>query len=277
MRWMLACAGVLVLAAPSLAQVEAAPLAGPKIAKPAAAPRSIVSVDLDGTVRRPPGSPEEAAARLLTLDVDTRARVDAVFAERGRELESFIENNLDLILRLMTAENAPGREKLALLGEALNKTEPLRRGGPLDRRVRALLPADQARVFDRLLKEYWDAIATEDKRLAKPKGRLGAAIDEKFKSLGREAEAAYKRCERSGAILYHYLFDSIGVMPEQEKPLRALCAGYAMNGLDNKDKKAQAVMLAGLMQVLTPEQGAALARKFKGEGGYKKRPGKPAR
>jgi len=149
--------------------------------------------------------------------------------------------------------------------EAFGRTEALRENGPLDKQVRELLPADKAKQFDRLLRAYWNAIAAEDASTPKPKGRAGAVIDEKFKSLGREIEAAYKRCEKSGAILYHYLFDSMTLTDEQSKQLRSLCSQYSMNGIDNNDKKSQGAMLVAVMQILTPEQGAQLAKKFKGE------------
>lgn len=247
--------------------INPAPLSGPKVAEKTTRP-TIAARDLDGRVRRPEGSPEEAAAKLLTLDNDARAKVDAVFAKRARILETFIEENLDLMTRLITAESATGKEKFALFAETLDKSKPLREDGPLDQQVRSALPEPERKHFDRLLKEYWDAIAAEDKAtpkdMGKPKGRVGAVIDEKFKSLGRELEAAYKRCERTGGLLYHFLFDSIDVTPEQEKQLRKLCSSYAMGGVDNKDKKAQGVMLANLMQILTQEQGQQLAAKFKG-------------
>jgi|GEM_PF-5560246 len=240
-----------------------APLGGPKVIAKSAKP-TIAARDLDGRVRRPEGSPEEAAAALLDLDKEPRAKLDALFARRAHTLDRFIENNLDLITRLTTAENAPGREKFSLVLETLNKSQELRADGPLDAQVRALLPDVQRKRFDKLLKEYWAAIAAEDQAQPTPKGRVGAVVDEKFKSLGRELEAAYKRCEKGGGLLYHYLFDSIAVTPEQEKHLRKLCSNYAMGGLDNKDKKTQALALANLMQLLTPEQGQQLAAKFKG-------------
>ncbi len=271
MRWIAAgwLAGCAWVGAAAVAQE--APLSGPRVGPAKVERPTLVVQDIDGRVRRPEMSAEEAAARLLELDPATRARVEALFAERARAFESFIENNLDLILRLVTAESAPGREKFALVVEAVNKTESLRKNGPLDAQVRGLLTDRQRREFDGLLKAYWDAIAAEDRRQAKPKGRVGAIIDERFKSLGREVESAYKRCERTGGVLYHYLFDSIEVTAEQEKQLRALCANYAMNGVDNNDKKAQGVMFASLVQVLTPEQGAELAKKFKGGAGYQKK------
>jgi hypothetical protein len=256
-------------------QPDGAPLSGPKVAGKAARP-TIAERDLDGRVRRPEGSPEEAAARLLDLTPEHRAKLDAVFARRAHILERFIEDNLDLINRLTTAENAPGKEKFALALETLDKSKDLRENGPLDEQVRSVLPDQERRRFNRLLKEYWEGIAAEDKQQGKPKGRIGAVIDEKFKSLGRELEAAYKRCEKGGGLLYHYLFDSIEVTPEQEKPLRKLCSNYTMGGLDNKDKKSQGLMFVSLMQVLTPEQGRQLAAKFKGgEPKYQKRSSKP--
>jgi hypothetical protein len=246
-----------------------APLAGPRIAERAARP-TIVQRGVNGELKQPEGSLEEAAVAQLKLEGDPKAKVEAVFATRALALESFIEDNFDLMVRLVGSGSAPGKEKLALAWEALQKFKPVTEPGPLDAQVRSALPENKAREFDRLMKEFYNAAVADDKATPKPKGRIGIILEERFKSLGRELEAAYKRCERSGAVLYHYLFDSIGVTPEQEKHLRSLCATYAMGGLDDKDKKAQGVMFANVVQVLTPEQAAALGRKFKGGMKYEK-------
>ena len=131
--------------------------------------------------------------------------------------------------------------------------------------MREALPKERTPDFNRILKEYWDAISDEDAHTPKPKGRLGAIMDEKFKSLGREVEGAYKRCERSGGLLFYYLFDGLNLTPEQARQLRPMCADYSMKGLDNTDKTQQGLLVLSAMQVLDTDQQRALSRKFKGQ------------
>lgn len=260
--------GTLLAAASStlLGQPVAAPaMAGPRIAT-AETTRTLVVHDLDGNVRRPELSAEQTAASLLDLTPHQRAAVDEVFDRRALALERFIENNLDLVMRLGGFDKAEPKERWWLADQTFRRTAFLRVDGPLQSQVRAALPPAQAAVYDRLLKDYWKAIGTEGTRGPNPKGYLGAVLEEKFKSLGREAEAAYHRCEKSGGLLYHYLFDTMTMGEDQEKQLRRLCATYAAGGLDNRDKKEEGMLIVSVMQVLTPEQRVVLGKRLNPQG-----------
>ena len=265
---------ILLVLAASLAQsqpepkpvAERSPLAGHAVDQKPEARATIVTRDFEGRVRRPDSTPVEAAVVELTLDAEARAKVDTVLAARARVLDEFVGKNLDLLTRFGAAENSTDAgDKLLLAVEAYQKLEPLRAQGPLDQQVRGALPPDQAKEYDRLLREYWTALAEEDSHATKPKGRIGVVLEEKMKDLGREIEAAFHRSERSGGVLYYYLFGSMTLTPDQSKRLHELCANYSMKGIDNQDKTAQGVFFLAATQVLEPEQRKAFVKKLKGK------------
>jgi hypothetical protein len=240
-------------------------LAGPRVAQSAKI-ATIVQRDLEGKVKRPEVPPEQAAAGALELDGVARANVDEVFAKRALVLDQFVGHNLGLLTRAVGVESAPGREKLLLALEVFQKLEPLRTKGPLDAQVRATLPEAARGAFDRLLSEYWDAIAAEGRRAQpKPKPRFAAVAEEKLASLGREIEAAYKRSEKSGGVLYAYLFGEMTLTREQEGKLRELCSVYAAKGIDNLEKKEQLAFFAAATAIWDKEQRPAFVKKLQGK------------
>src|SRR5262249_37343741 len=154
-------------------------------------------------------------------------------------------------IRFGNAEHSTdGKEKFLLAVEAFNKLEPLRQRGPLDQQLRGAMSADHAAQFDRLCRQYWNALAEDDQKLEKPKGRIGVVTEAKIKDLGREVEAAFHRAEKSGGVLYGYLFRSMKLTEDQSKKLHQLCADYSAGGLDNKDKTAQGAFFINVSQIL---------------------------
>jgi hypothetical protein len=257
---------ILAQSQPETKPAPPAPLAGHKVEQPQAPRPTIVERDFGGNIRRPEPTAVEAALAKLTLDDASRAKVDHILADRARILEAFVEKNLDLLTRFGAAENSSdGRDKFFLAVEAFQKLEPLRANGPLDQQVRDALPPDQAKEYNRLLREYWNALAEEDSHTPKPKGRVGIIIDEKLKDLGREIEAAFHRAERSGAVLYGYLFTGMTLSPEQSKRLHELCASYSAMGVDTADKKLQGTFFLAVTQVLEPDQRKAFVKRIKGK------------
>jgi hypothetical protein len=243
---------------------DEAPLAGHPV-QPQPARITILERDFQGKVRRADPTPTHAAVAALKLDTDTREKVDKILADRSRILEHFVEENLDLLTKLGGFEQAPPRDKFLLAAELFQKLEPLRTSGPFDKQVRDCLTPDQARAFDNLLKEYWDAIVEEAKHAPKPKGRLGIIIEERLKDLGREVEAAYHRCEKSGAVLYGYLFKSMTLTNDQSKRLHELCANYSATGLDNKDKATQTTFFLSVTAILDADQRKLFVQRLQGK------------
>ena len=285
MRTALFVCSVLGLAGPSLAQEsatptelqvqpksarqtseqETAPLAGRTVATEALHP-TLVERDFEGKLRRPEPTAIEAAVGKLGLTGEQRERVDNVLTQRARAMESFVAENLDLIMRLGTLEHSTDtRDKVLTAVEAFQKLAPLRKEGPLDAQVRSALSAEKAAEFDRLLREYWNALAEEDRHESKPKGRVGIIADAKLKDLGKELEAAFHRSERSGGVLYGYLFKGMSLSDEQGKRLRELCAVYSASGLDDKDKGTQGTFFLAVMQQLEPEQQKVFVKRLRGK------------
>jgi hypothetical protein len=248
---------------------EADPLAGPLAGHPvevAPAKVTLVERDFQGNLRHPEPTALEAAVAKLKLEGDERERVDKVLLDRSRALETFVEGNLDLLTRFNGFENSTkGKEKFFLVIEAYDKLAPLRERGPLDAQLRGAMSAENAAKFDRLLREYWNALVQEDHKEPKPKGRIGVVSEAKFKDLGKEIEAAYHRSERSGGVLYGYLFKSMTLSDDQSKRLHELCANYSMGGLDNKDKTTQTAFFVSVTQVLEPDQRKVFVKKLKGK------------
>jgi hypothetical protein len=248
------------------AQPEAeAPLAG----RPVEAPHeksTLVERDFNGNLRLPEPTLVEAAVKALKLEGDERDKVQAVLTDRAKILDRFVEDNLDLMIRFGNAENSTdGKERFLLAIEAFNKLEPLRERGPLDKQLRAAMTPAKSAEFDRLCREYWNALADDDKKLPKPKGRLGVIADAKIKDLGREVEAAFHRAEKSGGVLYGYLFRSMKLTDDQRKKLRELCASYSVGGLDNKEKAAQAAFFISVTQILDADQRKEFGKRIGGK------------
>ncbi len=244
---------------------NADPLAGHRV-EVAPATVTLVERDFQGTLRHPEPTILEAAAAKLKLEGDERERVDKVLLDRSRVLETFVEGNLDLLTRFNGFENSTdGKAKFYLAIEAYEKLAPLRERGPLDAQLRAAMSPENAAQFDRLLREYWNALVQEDRKEPKPKGRIGVIAGAKFKDLGKEIEAAYHRSERSGGVLYGYLFKSMTLSDDQSKRLHELCATYSVDGLDNKDKATQTTFFLAVTQVLEPDQRKVFVKRLKGK------------
>lgn len=245
-----------------------APLSGPSASSkaPDQARPTLVERDFMGELRHPDPTALEAAVKLLTLSDDETARVNKILADRALALDTFVEQHLDLIIRFGNAESSTnGREKFMLAVEAFQTLAPLRERGPLETQLKAALSPDNAAAFDRLLREYWDALAADDKKTPKPKGRLGVVADAKLKDLGREVEAAFHRAEKGGGILYGYLFQGMTLGDDQRKRLHELCATYSQGGLDNKDKKEQGTFFLAVVQILDQDQRKAFVKRIQGK------------
>jgi hypothetical protein len=244
---------------------DADPLAGHPV-QVAPATVTLVERDFQGNIRHPEPTVLEAAVAKLKLEGAERERVDRVLLDRSRVLEAFVEGNLDLLTRFGGFENSTdGKEKFFLAIEAYEKLAPLREHGPLDAQLRGAMSPENAARFDHLLREYWSALVQDDRKEPKPKGRIGVIAGAKFQDLGKEVEAAYHRSERSGGVLYSYLFKSMKLSDDQSKRLHELCANYSASGLDDKDKTTQAAFFIAATQVLEPDQRKAFVKRLKGK------------
>jgi hypothetical protein len=263
--FILALLTILARAQPQPTPSDAAPLAGHAV-ETAPAKATLVERDFMGELRHADPTAVEAAVKLLTLAPDESDRVNKVLADRALALDNFVEQHLDLIIRFGNAEHSTdGKEKFLLAVEAFQRLAPLRERGPLDQQLKDAMSPDNAKAFDRLLREYWNALAEDDKKLPKPKGRLGVVAEAKFKDLGKEIEAAFHRAEKGGGILYGYLFQGMTLKDEQRQRLHELCATYSQGGLDNKDKKEQGTFFLAVVQILDQDQRKEFVKRTQGK------------
>lgn len=239
-------------------------LAGPAV--DATAHDTIVRRASDGTIVRPEMPPEVAALKLLELPAEVSEKIDEILYARKKFLDELVANNLLLLSQLDTAGATNDKADQALLGLRLvAKLTPLTADGSLRRQVRAVLPIEQLGRFDAILKEYWDAVISQEKKKDPKKPRLAIAVGERAQSLAREAEAAFKRLEKSGTLVFHYLFDSFDLTPAQRTELRIVLEEYAEETKGSPTKQQEAAMFFKLLSKLDVKQQVELVKKVRGK------------
>jgi hypothetical protein len=237
-------------------------LAGPQVGE--ARRGTLVAHEYDGTVRRPDEPAEIAAVRLLDLPGAVRAKIDDIVAERDRFLDSFVENNLDLLSKLDTAGKTNDKLDQAMLGlEAVAKLVPLGRHGSLQKRIRAVLPAEAAKRFDAILEEYRDAVVAQERAKDPKKPRFAILAGERVQSLLREVAAAFQRLEKSGVLLYQYFFKDAELTKEQEAAIRAILDEFVEETKGAPTKQQEATVFLAVMSKLDVKQQTALIRRLK--------------
>lgn len=280
-----ACVGLAAAAA--LAQTHKPPeesqplLAGPSV-NTGDKRSTIVQQDFDGHVKLPEPSPEVAAIALLSLDDGTRKKVDEVLARRERTLTRFLGSNLLLLQQLDTAGKSGDKLGTALLAvKAAQELKPLTAAGPLQQQVARVLPPDQARRFDGLMREFWDAVVADRRRVKKPDGKLPGRVEimaqVKLESLGREIEHALKGMLGSGDLLYRVFLKGITLDEEQGERVRQILEVYLKQSKGDATEQQNQQLFLGVMGCLRPDQQKQFmtnARAFMGT--YQKPPARPA-
>jgi hypothetical protein len=241
-------------------------LAGPRV--PAPNKPTLIERDSDGTIRRTDAPPEVAALRLLEIPDSVRRAVDDVLHRRARFIEKFIEKNLDLLSKLDTAGQTGDKLDQAILGlEAIAKLAPLTRDGSLKKQIRALLPMEHQQRFDALLKEYWDAIVTQERTKNPDRPRFEIIASERVQSLTREITAAVQGLEKSGVLLYGYFFSDMKLAPGQEAEIRALLDEFVEKTKGSPTQRQEAEIFITVLSKLTLEQQTEVIRRFKAREG----------
>lgn len=221
------------------------PLAGPKVVEGAHAP-TLVEREADGRVRRLEIAPEERAIDVMKVEGAPARALAELFRKRARELDLFVAQNIDLLVKV----NSETREafKGALVLEGLGKLDVLWKDGTLEEQARALLPQARRDEFDALLREYWDAIIAERREREPGTKRFQIMLSEKGEGLGRELKSAFERTQRSGEFIYGYatrgLTGALALSREQEKRVRAACGRFADATGGGEGTKAQQATFA---------------------------------
>ncbi len=156
-----------MLAGGAWADDDADSLAGPKIAAKDAEKRTIVRRDFQGKLERLEERPEIAAVRMLPLDEATRAKVDAIIAERAVVVSQITLEHYELFAKFQGAF-APGpvsaesrRERVALVRELREVAKPLFEPAFVETLAKAM-PEEHGNELREMVGAYREAVMASD-------------------------------------------------------------------------------------------------------------------
>lgn len=270
----------LALSTSLLAQSNASPaqpadggaLAGPTVLEGSEKPRAtLVSRGIDGKVKVPETTPEEAAADLIDLTKEQRKAVVAVIAQRSKKMEDFVMENLDLLTKFGQAEvTGDKRDQIKLLLEAAGKLEWVWQKGPFEKQVRAALPVAKQGEFDRILAEFWAAIVADRRAVVKEDGtkpnKIEVILGAKLESVGKEIERAAQRAFGSGELIYRKAMEGIELNPDQAEKIRLLWDDYWERTKGEGGEPQNVAMVFKILPLLTKEQQARFIKNVKALG-----------
>lgn len=230
--------------------------------------RTIVQRDLFGVLQRPDETPEEAVAAKLDLATPERERVEKVFLRRLRLIDQCVAGNAELIAILRKGGGQAGAmEKLGLVAQAAKALDPVRREPALWEQVRAVLPAQAAPEFDRMMNEYWDAVAADGR--ARAPGvleRFAIISKERLAILGREIERSFQTLGDSGALAVTALTSGLGLdlTESQRSQLAVMAREYddTVTMAPSEDQKRALVLK--VLSILGPQQREKVLAKVRG-------------
>lgn len=203
-------------------------LSGPKV-KETVAEKSLVKRNFQGRVQRLEANPAEAAIELLSLDATTAAKVKKVVDERTRILDRIVRENLELLLKIQNTGDRRG--KLALLRESREKFKELETRGRLQEEVAKVLPEDQAKRYEELIKGYWETLLADAEQEAgagkekTPKAEIAAR--EVLLAFGVEIRRSYERQIASKTKELEEFLGKLGLSAEKEAKIRNYFVEFA--------------------------------------------------
>lgn len=273
-----ALGGASAAATPGVEDARAQPgLSGPTQQTPVQA-ATLIRRDFEGRLVRPAAPVEAEALKLLGLSEDALAPALAVITERARAFDRIVVDHLDLIVQAEATFTAgSGGDKASMILRAVHALDPVNRGGPLDQRVRRALPARARAEFDRLLREYWDAVVRDVRAAVTPvadrmmapqtdvgrdgeaqaageRSRFEIVLAEKSQELGQEIERAVQRQIQSGGLLAAYLCKGMTLSEAQRARVHAACAEYMSRAGENGTPVEHLRLAATLLPILEPSQ-----------------------
>jgi hypothetical protein len=205
-------------------------LEGPKVSVAPVKP-SLVENDFNGHLKRLEVPAEEAAVKLLSIDVATKAKVDTIVSERAAIMDKAVIENIDLIVQIHNAGQAGEKaEALRLLQEFGKKLEGLKARGKLKDEISDALPESQRQQFADLVKEYREAAVKDTMEQARAKGEemdlRKAAGREVVLAIGQEIKRSYERQIGGRKEDFEKLLASLDLKPEQETKIRNFVTDY---------------------------------------------------
>lgn len=241
-------------------------LGGPAVAEPSKRV-TLLDRDFNGMVRRPESTPEEMALSLLDLPAEVQKKTKSIFERRAAVIDSFVAENLDLLNKLGTSS---GRklEQFALGMEAFQKLEKLWSGGPLWEQVKAALPQGPAGRFDALLREYWDALIEEGKKIpneeGKKRGRFEVVTAERAQIFFKEIEQSFTRQAESGMLFVTYLTADLGLTEAQKQRVRQMSLEFARKYGTKPTEDEQKFLYLDVVSILDQKQREMFIKKVTG-------------
>lgn len=226
---------------PSATEEDKGVLRGPRVSE-GSRRATLISRDFDGKIKRLDIPPEEAALELIAIPAEYRKEIDRVLAERAAILDKIVAENL---LKLVEASNASKSgdkdEARRIYLELVEQAAPLRERGKLSDEIKDILPTDLAQQYERIRKEYWEAVLQEDiavsqggmdnprtgeagsARAAQPKTLLAAALRKEVGlAIGAEIKRSYERQAAARADDLRKFVDALQLTPEQEGKIRTI-------------------------------------------------------
>jgi len=258
----------LLLTGPSLLAQDEDLLSGPSVTDEAEqAPASIVQRSFDGTLERPEGLPEMAALDLLGLDEEERTKVDDALAERHGAIDVILADNLDVFQKTVNAFQSgmarrgnQSAEFRRTMREVRELVAPIAERGTLREEIGAALDDGPRHEFERMMKEWDDAVAQEE-----PEGRASARPERQrrggerfaerrreFAALLREFGSSYQRVIGQRVEDYRALLDELDVDAQTKGVIEAATQGALSGEGDESERRGR--LLREIMDELTPEQ-----------------------
>jgi hypothetical protein len=275
------------------------PLSGPEV-KAQTGNKTLVERDFAGKLKRVEVHPAEAAVKLLNLDEPTRAKVDAVLAQRAATMDGIVRDNLKTIVQLAGARESGNRTELQRLMRELGEAaKPLRDRGALLNELVAALPEAEGKQLKAIVTEYFGALVQERAeeaksadREAKPTGEMekrpdtdtpgetganprrnrprggspsaaGGMAAEIAAIAGGELKRAYERVVGQRSKDFDELIKTLNLTPEQEGKVRKL-VGDSFTATYGKASPAEkAKVFLQVYALLDEDQKATLAKRFR--------------
>jgi hypothetical protein len=284
---------------------DADSLAGPKVVAPTDKKLSIVRRDFQGHVEQLEERPEIAAARLLTLDDATRAKVDEAIAKRAVLVSQITLDNYETFLKLQsefaggpptTAEQR--QQRMASVRTLREFAKPLFEPAFAEA-LAALVPTEQAKHFRAMVSEYKDAIvsmeaargkatrAGEDKadqtdeamgdgmsevattrRGSARAERIRARIDNEVfevRQVGREMGQAFNAFAEQRQRQGEELYTLIDATPEQRAKIDKIVRERGETAALKPSEEHRREIFQRVLKELTPEQRRKLLDEYRGK------------
>lgn len=251
------------------------PLSGPSV-DPADAGPTIVERSFDGSLKRPDIRPEEAALRKLTLTSAEQAAADAVLADRAAMLDGIVRDNLELLVRAQGARASGDGVEIAKVNKEFREAlHPLALKGRLGEQLAAALEPDNARAFNRMVREYYRALVVQGNK-GKPDGdpmpgdvdemtimdsggtggRRAALVRQLGEVFGQEVRRSYERIAAEGQARLDDLVKALDLSPEQDAKVREIALDFVQKNLKYPTQAQRAEVFRKVLAELTPEQRA---------------------